>query len=148
MSHYCHTPCACHDISALIDLIPTHPFVCHYHDVGSYPCDSPYDPKPPDIISVSPESDWILETWPTAALQYICSWRLGLDFGIMFHSYLPSVSYFRGLAPHFILLPPYYLNPHVLCLSSPVYWIELSTGLYSFPLLNLRVLLLSILKSL
>jgi hypothetical protein len=66
----------------------------------------------------------------------------------MFHYDLPSVSYFRELAPHFILLPLYYLNPHVLCLSSPVYWIELSTGLYSFPLLNLRVLLFSILKSL
>jgi hypothetical protein len=85
----CHAPCARHDISAPIDLIPTHPFVRHYHDVGSYPCDSPYDPKPPDIIPVGPESDWIFETRPAAALRYICSRRLGFDFGIMFHtSYL------------------------------------------------------------
>jgi hypothetical protein len=86
---YCHAPCACHDISAPIDLIPTRPFVRHYHDVSSYPCDSPYNPKPPDIIPIGPESDWIFETWPAAALRYICSWRLGFDFGIMFHtSYL------------------------------------------------------------
>jgi hypothetical protein len=85
----CHAPCMCHDISAPIDLIPTHPFVRHYHDVGSYPCDSPYDPKPPDIIPISLESDWIFETQPAAALRYICSRRLGFDFGIMFHtSYL------------------------------------------------------------
>jgi hypothetical protein len=86
---YCHAPCARHDISAPIDLIPTCPFICHYHDVSSYPCDSPYDPKPPDIIPVGPESDWIFETRPAAALRYICSQRLGFDFGIMFHtSYL------------------------------------------------------------